>query len=187
MEDDRVRSRLLAIVLAGSVALTSACASDEEKPLTDAQGRWVDAFCGGLLPGVKAGAELRAQDSADPAAVKAAYLELVTANATSLADAEQKLKELGPPSDELKDVHERTVTYLGESAKSYAAALAPVAALQPDAQFWDSAEKVLADTSQVKSPEQLRATFDALEKSPKYSAAMGKSASCGEVKSSAGR
>lgn len=181
-----MRTRLIAAVLATAV-LTGSCASDEEKPLTDAQGQWVDAFCGGLLPGVKAGAELRAQDSADPAAVKAAYLKLVTANATSLADAEKKLKELGPPSDELKAVHERTVAYFGESARSYAAAQAPVAALQPDAQFWDGAEKVLTDSSQVKSPEQLRATFDALEKSPKYAAAMGKSAPCGEVKSSAGR
>jgi len=180
-----MRTRLLAAVLATTV-LTSACGSGDDKPLTDAQDRWVDTFCGGLLPGVKAGAELRAQDPADPAAVKAAYLKLVTANATSLADAEKKLKELGPPSDELKDVHERSVDYLGESARSYLAAQAPVTALPPDAQFWDSAEKVLADTSQVKSPEQLRATFDALEKSPKYAGAVGKSAPCSELKA-AGR
>lgn len=174
-------SRVIAAVLATAL-LAGACGSDEDKPLTDAQGRWVDAFCGGLLPGAKAGADLRAQDSADPAAVKTAYLKLVAANATALADAEKKLKELGPPSDELEDVHERLIKYLGESARSYAAAEAPVKALEPNAQFWENAEKALADTSQVSSPEDLRATFDALEKSPKYAAAMGKSTPCSELK-----
>ncbi|MFI6101029.1 hypothetical protein ACIA8G_36245 [Lentzea sp. NPDC051213] len=178
-----MRSRLIAVVLAGAVTLVGACGSDEDKPLTDAQGRWIDAFCGGLLPGMKAGLELKAQDPADPAAVKAAYLKLVTGNATALADAEKKLKELGPPSDELKNTHERLVTYLGESARSYEAAKAPVTALEPNGQFWEGAEKALADTSQVGSPEQLRATFDALEKSPKYAAAMGKSTPCTELKS----
>jgi hypothetical protein len=181
MEDDVVRSRLLAVVLAGACTLT-ACGSDEDKPLTDAQGRWIDAFCGGLLPGMKAGQKLQKQDAANPAAVKTAYLELVTANATALADAENKLKELGPPSDELKDVHERLTRYLGESARSYIAAQAPVEKLEANVQFWESAEQVLKDTSQVSSPEELRATFDALEKSPKYAGAMGKSTSCSELK-----
>jgi hypothetical protein len=179
-----MRIRLIAAVLA-TVAL-SGCASDEDKPLTDAQGRWVDAFCGGVLPGMRAGQELRTQDPADHAAVKASYLKLVTANATAFADAEKELKEIGPPSDELKDVHERLVKYVGESARSYTAAEAPVKALEPNAQFWDSAEKALADTSQVSSPEDLRATFDALEKSPKYAAALSKSAPCSELKT-AGR
>lgn len=177
-----MRSRLIAALLA-TVALTSSCASDEDKPLTDAQGRWVDAFCGGLLPGVKAALELKAQDPADPAAVKTAYLKLVTANATALTDAEKKLAELGPPSGELEDVHERLTKYVGESARSYAAAEAPVKALEPNAQFWENAEQALAATSQVSSPEQLRATFDALEKSPKYAAAMGRSTPCSELKS----
>lgn len=167
--------------MAGACTL-AACGSDEEKPLTDAQGQWVDAFCGGLLPGMKAGRELQAQDSADPAAVKTAYLRLVTANITALAGAEKKLKELGPPSDELKDVHERLTKYLGESARSYTAAQAPVEKLEANATFWENAEKALADTSQVSSPEELRATFDALEKSPKYAGAMGKSAPCSELK-----
>lgn len=174
-------ARLIAAALVGTVVLTSACGSDEDQPLTDAQGRWVDAFCGGLLPGAKAGADLRAQDPANPAAVKTAYLKLVTANASALADAEKKLKELGPPSDELEDVHERLVKYVGESARSYAAALAPVEKLEPNAQFWENAEKALADTSQVTKPEELRATFDALEKSPKYAAAIGKSTPCSEL------
>ncbi|WP_143116016.1 hypothetical protein [Lentzea xinjiangensis] len=178
-----MRSRLLAIALAGALALTSACGSDEDEPLTDSQARWVDAFCGGLLPGKRAGQELTAQDPADPAAVKAAYLELVTANAAALADAEKKLTELGPPSDELEDVHERLTKYVGESARSYAAAEAPVKALEPNAQFWENAEKALAGTSQVSRPEDLRATFDALEKSPKYSAAMAKSKPCSELQS----
>ncbi|WP_112262589.1 hypothetical protein [Lentzea terrae] len=176
-----MRMRLLA-VLTGVVVLT-ACGSDEDKPLSDAQGRWVDTICGGLLPGVKAGADLRAQDPANPAAVKTAYLELITANTTALTDAEKKLKELGPPSDELEDVHERLTKYVGESARSYAAAEAPVKALEPNAQFWENAEKALADTSQVTKPEELRATFDALEKSPKYAAAMGESTPCTELKS----
>jgi hypothetical protein len=178
-----VKSRLIAAVLAGTVVLTSACGSDEDEPLTDAQGRWVDTFCGGLLPGMKAGLELKEQDPANPAAVKTAYLELVTANATALADAEKKLKELGPPSDELKDVHERLTKYVSESARSYAAAQAPVEKLEPNAQFWENAEKALADTSQVSSPEDLRATFDALEKSPKYAVAMAKSTPCAELTS----
>jgi hypothetical protein len=177
-----VKSGLITAVVIAA-AITTACASDEDKPLTDAQGRWVDAFCGGLLPGVRAGAELRAQDPANPVAVKAAYLKLVTSNATALADAEKKLKELGPPSDELEDVHERLMKYVGESARSYAAAQAPVEKLEPNARFWESAEKALADTSQVSSPEQLRASFDALEKSPKYAAAMAKSTPCSELKS----
>ena len=177
-----MKPRLIAAVLA-TAALMSACASDEEKPLTDAQGQWIDAFCGGVLPGMRAGQELRAQNAADPAAVKTSYLKLITANATAFTDAEKKLKELGPPSDELEDVHERLVKYVGESARSYAAAEAPVKALEPNAQFWESAEKTLADTSQVSSPEDLRATFDALEKSPKYATAMSKSATCTELKS----
>ncbi|GAA3622404.1 hypothetical protein C8D88_1011064 [Lentzea atacamensis] len=176
-----MRSRLIAALLT-TIALTSACASDEDKPLTEAQGQWVDAFCGGLLPGMKAALELKTQDPANPAAVKTAYLKLVTANATALTDAEKKLKELGPPSDELEDVHERLMKYMGESARSYAAAEAPVKALEPNGQFWESAEKALADTSQVSSPEQLRATFDALEKSPKYAGAMGKSVPCTQLK-----
>lgn len=176
-----MKTRLLAAVLASAVALAG-CASDEEKPLTDAQAQWVDTFCGGLLPGMKAGQELQKQDAANPAAVKAAYLKLVTANATALADAEKKLKELGPPSDELKDVHGRLTKYLGESARSYTAAKAPVEKLEANAAFWEAAEKALTDTSQVSSPEELRATFDALEKSPKYAAAMGKSTPCSELK-----
>lgn len=178
-----MRTRLLAAVLVGTTVLTSACGSDEDKPLTDAQGRWVDAFCGGLVPGMKAGRELKAQDPADPAKVKAAYLKLVTENATALADAEKRLKELGPPSDELKGVHERLTKYVGESARSYDAAKAPVTALEANAQFWEGAEKALADTSQVTAPEELRATFDALEKSPKYAAAIGRSAPCVELRS----
>jgi hypothetical protein len=177
-----MRTRLLAAVLATAV-LTSACGSDEDKPLTDAQGQWVDAFCGALVPGMKAGLELKAQDPADAKAVKAAYLKLVTANTTAFVDAEKKLKELGAPSDELKDVHERLMKYVSESARSYEAARAPVEKLEPNAQFWENAEKALADTSQVSRPEELRATFDALEKSPKYSAAIGKSVPCGELKS----
>lgn len=181
LDNGAVTSRLLAVVLAGAFTLAG-CASDEEKPLTDAQGRWVDTFCGGLLPGMKAGQELQKQDAANPAAVKTAYLKLVTDNAAALADAEAKLKELGPPSDELENVHERLMKYFGESARSYAAAKAPVEKLEPNAQFWESAEKALADTSQVSAPEELRATFDALEKSPKYAAAMGKSTPCSELK-----
>ncbi|HUQ54324.1 hypothetical protein [Lentzea sp.] len=172
--------RLITALLATAL-LTGACGSDEDDPLTDAQARWVDAFCTGLLPGKKAGQELTAQDPADPAAVKTAYLALVTGNAKALAEAEKKLEELGPPSEELKDVHERLTKYVGESARSYAAAEAPVRALEPNDRFWDGAEKVLADTSQVSSPEDLRATFDALEKSPKYSAAMGRSGPCTEL------
>ncbi|MFD5825348.1 hypothetical protein [Lentzea sp. NPDC060358] len=171
--------RLTAAVLATLVL--AGCGSDEDEPLSDAQAGWVDAFCTGLLPGKKAGQELTAQDPADPAAVKTAYLKLVTANSTALTAAGKKLGELGPPSDELKDVHERLTKYVGESARSYAAAEAPVKALEPDAGFWDAAEKVLADTSQVSKPEDLRATFDALEKSPKYAAAMGKTKSCQEL------
>ena len=178
-----MKKRLLAAVLASAVVLT-ACGSDEDKPLTDAQGQWVDAVCGGLLPGLKAGQELQKQDAANPVAVKTAYLKLVTANATALADAEKKLKELGPPSDELEDVHERLTKYLGESARSYAAAKAPIEKLEANAAFWEGAEQALKDTSQVSSPEELRATFDALEKSPKYAAAMGKSAHCVELKTS---
>jgi hypothetical protein len=176
-----MRTRLLAALLTGAVVLT-ACGSDEDKPLTEAQGQWVDAFCTGLLPGMKAGQDLKAKDPADPAAIKTAYLNLVTANATAFTDAEKKLKELGPPSDELKDVHDRLTKYFGESARSYAAARGPVEKLEPDAQFWENAEKALAETSQVSSPEDLRATFDALEKSPKYAAAMGKSAPCSGLK-----
>lgn len=176
-----MKSRLIAAVLVGTAVLT-ACASDEDKPLTDAQGRWVDTFCGGFVPGLKAGRELQAQDPANPAAIKAAYLKLVTENATALTDAEKKLQELGPPSGELKGVHERLTKYVGESARSYEAAKAPVTALEPNAQFWENAEKVLTDTSQVSSPEELRATFDALEKSPKYAAAISKSAPCSELR-----
>lgn len=182
-----MRTRLIAAALAGTAVLAGACGSDEDKPLTEAQGRWVDTFCGGLLPGIKAGRELQAQDPADPAAVKAAYLKLIAENATALAAAEKQLGELGPPSDELKTVHERLTKYFSESARSYEAAKAPVTALEPNARFWEGAEKVLADTSQVSSPEELRATFDTLEKSPKYSAAISKSAPCGELKNSGQR
>ncbi|MGZ3141260.1 hypothetical protein ACVDFE_04490 [Lentzea chajnantorensis] len=175
------RTRLVTAVLAATALLT-ACGSDEDKPLTDAQGRWVDAFCGGVLPGLRAGQELQAQDPADPAAVKAAYLKLVTANAAALTDAVRELTELGSPSDELRDVHDGTVRYFTESAKSYEAAKDPITVLAADAGFWDDAEQVLARTSQVSTPEQLRATFDALERSPKYAAAVGRSRPCSELK-----
>lgn len=178
-----MRTRLLTSVLTGAVVLT-ACGSAADKPITDAQRQWVDAFCGGVLPGMEAGVELRKQDPADPAAVKTAYVRLVTSNATAFVDAEKKLKELGAPEDDLEDVHERLVKFVEESARSYAGAQAPVQALEPNAQFWESAEKVLADTNVVTTPEDLRATFDALEKSPKYAAAMGKSAPCTELKTS---
>ncbi|GLY47876.1 hypothetical protein [Lentzea sp. NBRC 102530] len=177
-----MRTRLIAALLAATAVLTSACASDEEKPLSDAQGGWVDAFCGAFVPGLKAGKALQAQNAADPAAVKTAYLKLVDDNAAAFTAAEKKLKELGPPSDDLEDVHERLLTYVGESARSYEAAKAPVTALEPNAGFWDAAEKALADTSQVSNPEQLRATFDALEKSPKYAGAIGRAAACDELK-----
>lgn len=177
-----MRSRLLGAVLAVVALLIAACGDDADKPLSADQGTWVDTFCNGVLPGTKAAQELQAQDPADPAEVKAAYRKLVTANATAFADAEKKLKDLGAPSSELEDVHERLVKYLGESARSYAAAEGPVKALEPNAQFWENAEKALADTSQVSSPEELRATFDALEKSPKYAAAMGKSVPCSELR-----
>ncbi|MGI5503494.1 hypothetical protein [Lentzea sp. CA-135723] len=177
-----MRTRLIAAVLAATTVLTSACASDEEKPLTDAQSRWVDAFCGAFVPGLKAGKALQAQDAANPAAVKTAYLKLVDDNAAAFKSAAQELGELGPPSDDLKDLHDRLVAYVGESARSYEAAKAPVTALEANAAFWDAAEKVLADTSQVSNPEQLRATFDALEKSPKYSDAIGKAQACDELK-----
>jgi hypothetical protein len=176
-----VRTRLLAALLTGAVVLT-ACGSDENKPLTDAQGQWVDAFCGGVLPGLEAGFELRKQDSANPAAVKAAYLKLVTSNATALADAEKKLNELGAPDDGLENVHERLTKFIAESARSYAAAQGPVEKLEPNAQFWDSAEKVLADTNQVTSPEDLRATFQELQKRPKYAEALARSKPCTEIK-----
>ncbi|SDH23286.1 hypothetical protein SAMN05216553_11852 [Lentzea fradiae] len=179
-------SRLIAAVLATAL-LTAACGSDEDEPLSDAQAQWVDAFCAGLLPGKQAGQELTVQDPADPAAVKAAYLKLVTANAAALAGAERKLKELGPPSGELEGVHDRLTKYVGESARSYAAAEAPVRALEANEGFWDGAERVLADTSQVSAPEDLRATFDALERSPKYSAAMSGSKPCQELHSGGGQ
>ncbi len=177
-----MRSRLPVAVLAASAVLAGCGTDDAEQPLSDRQGQWIDAFCGGVLPGTKAAQELQTQDPANPAAVKAAYLKLVTANATALADSQKKLSELGAPSSDLKDVHERLVEYFDESAKSYAAAKGPVTALEPTAQFWDSAEKALADTSLVSSPETLRATFDALEKLPKYADAMSKSGPCTELK-----
>lgn len=177
-----MRTRLLAALLTGAVVLT-ACGSDADKPLTDAQGQWVDAFCGGVLPGLKAGLELRKQDSANSAAVKAAYLELVTSNATAFTAAEKKLKELGAPDDDLENVHERLVRFVTESARSYRDAQAPVQALEPNAQFLESAEKVLADTNVVTSPEDLRATFQELQKRPKYADALGRSAPCSEIRS----
>ncbi|WP_089908222.1 hypothetical protein [Lentzea albida] len=172
-----MRTRLLAALLTGSAVLT-ACGSDADKPITDAQRQWVDAVCGGVAPGAKAGAELRKQDPADPAAVKTAYVGLVTSNATAFADAEKKLKDLGAPESDLDGVHERFVKFVEESAKSYEAAQAPVQALAPDAQFWENAEKVLADTNVVTTPEDLRATFQELEKRPKYADALGRSQTC---------
>lgn len=176
-----MRTRLLA-VLTGAVVLT-ACGSDADKPITDAQRQWVDAFCGGVLPGLEAGLELRKQDPADFAAVKTAYLGLLTSNATAFAGAEKKLKELGAPEDDLENVHEQLVRFVAESAKSYGDAQAPVQALEPNAQFLEGAEKALADTNVVTSPEDLRATFQELQKRPKYSDALGKSQPCTEIKS----
>ncbi|MDX8033886.1 hypothetical protein SK803_27000 [Lentzea sp. BCCO 10_0856] len=177
-----MRTRLLAALLTGAVVLT-ACGSDADKPITDTQRQWVDAFCGGVLPGLEAGLDLRKQDPANVAAVKAAYVKLVTSNATAFTGAEKKLKELGAPDDELKNVHERLVKFVTESAKSYGDAQAPVQALEPNAQFLESAEKVLADTNVVTSPEDLRATFQELQKRPKYADALGRSAPCSEIRS----
>lgn len=176
-----MRTRLLA-VLTGAVVLT-ACGSAEDKPITDAQRQWVDAFCGGVLPGMEAGLELRKQDPADVGAVKTAYVKLVTSNATAFSAAEKKLKELGAPEDDLENVHEQLVKFVTESARSYGAAQAPVQALEPNAQFLDGAEKVLADTNVVTTPEDLRATFQELQKRPKYADALGKSQPCTEIKS----
>ncbi|WP_439662740.1 hypothetical protein ACSHWB_15610 [Lentzea sp. HUAS TT2] len=176
-----MRTRLLA-VLTGAVVLT-ACGSAEDKPITDAQRQWVDAFCGGVLPGMEAGLELRKQDPADVSAVKTAYVKLVTSNATAFAAAEKKLKELGAPEDDLENVHEQLVKFVAESARSYGAAQAPVQALEPNAQFLEGAEKVLADTNVVTTPEDLRATFQELQKRPKYAAELGKSRPCTEIKS----
>lgn len=176
-----MRTRLLAALLAGAVTLT-ACGSDADKPLTDAQIQWVDAFCGGVLPGLEAGLELRKQDSANVAAVKAAYLLLVTSNATAFAAAERKLNDLGAPDGDLESVHERLTKFVAESARSYAAAQAPVEKLEPNAQFLEGAEKVLADTNQVTSQEDLRATFQELQKRPKYADALARSKPCTEIK-----
>jgi hypothetical protein len=177
-----MRTRLLAALLTGAVVLT-ACGSSEDEPITDGQRQWVDAFCGGVLPGMEAGLELRKQDAANVAAVKDAYLKLVTSNATAFTAAEKKLKELGAPEDDLEGVHERLVKFVAESAKSYGDAQAPVRALEPNDRFLEGAEKVLADTNVVTSPEDLRATFQELQKRPKYSDALGKSAPCVEIKS----
>ncbi|MGW6934911.1 hypothetical protein ACWGE0_32945 [Lentzea sp. NPDC054927] len=177
-----MRTRLLAALLTGAVVLT-ACGSDADKPITDAQRQWVDAFCGGVLPGLEAGLDLRKQDPANVAAVKAAYVELVTSNATAFTAAEKKLKELGAPEDDLEKVHERLVKFVTESARSYGDAQAPVQALEPNAQFLEGAEKVLADTNVVSSPEDLRATFQELQKRPKYADALGRSAPCSEIRS----
>lgn len=178
-----VRSRLLAVALAGVVTLLSACGTEADKPITDAQNRWVDAFCGGLLPGIEAGVELRKLDPANVTEVKAAYLRLITSNATAFADAEKRLKELGAPESELEDVHERLVKFVSESSKSYGDAQAPVQALEPDARFLEAAEKALADKNVVSSPEDLRATFQELQKRPKYSDALGRSKPCSEIRS----
>ena len=87
-----MRSRPVAAVLAVTALLTGACGSDEDQPLTDAQGRWLDAFCGGVLPGLKAGRALQEQDAANPAAVKTAYLKLVTDNAAAFTKSGRELK-----------------------------------------------------------------------------------------------
>lgn len=174
-------SRLLAVVLAASAVLTACSPDDAEQPLSAQQGQWIDAFCGGVLPGTKAAQELQAQDPANPAAVKESYLKLIAANTTAFTAAEKRLEELGPPSDELKGLHDRLVRYIGESARSYAAAEKPVQALEPNAQFWENAEKVLAEKSQVSKPEELRATFDELGRKPKYAQAMSKSVPCTEL------
>lgn len=177
-----MRTRLLAALLTGAVVLT-ACGSEADEPITDAQRQWVDAFCGGVLPGMEAGLELRKQDPANVAAVKDGYVRLVSSNTAAFTAAEKKLKELGSPEDDLKDVHERLLKFVTESAKSYGDAQAPVQALEPNAQFLESAEKVLADTNVVTSPEDLRATFQELQKRPKYAAAIGRSAPCSEIRS----
>ncbi|HEX8868066.1 MAG TPA: hypothetical protein VF821_20570, partial [Lentzea sp.] len=147
------------------------------------QGQWVDAFCSGVLPGMEAGFELRKQDAADAVAVKTAYLKLVTANATAFGTAEKKLTELGSPEKDLQQVHDRLLKFVQQSAKSYQDAQAPVEKLEPNAQFWESAEKILAEKNQVSSPEDLRATFQDLQKRPKYADALNKSAPCSEIKS----
>ncbi|MET9231485.1 hypothetical protein [Lentzea sp. NPDC003310] len=176
-----MRTRLLAALLTGSALLT-ACGSEADKPITDAQRQWVDAFCGGVAPGAEAGAELRKQDPANVTAVKDAYVRLVTSNATAFAGAEKKLKELGAPEGDLEDLHERLLKYVSESARSYGSAQAPVQALAADAQFWENAEKVLADTNVVTTPEDLRATFQELQKRPKYAEALDSSRSCEALK-----
>jgi hypothetical protein len=177
-----MRTRLLSAVLTGAVVLT-ACGSAGDKPITDGQRQWVDAFCGGVLPGLEAGLELREQDPANVAAVKDGYVRLVSSNTAAFTAAEKKLKELGAPEDDLENVHERLVKFVTESAKSYGDAQAPVRALEPNAQFLESAEKVLADTNVVTSPEDLRATFQELQKRPKYADALGRSAPCAEIRS----
>jgi hypothetical protein len=48
---------------------------------------------------------------------------------------------------------------------------------------FEQAEKVLADTNVVTTPEDLRATFQELQKRPKYAAAIAGSAPCTEIKS----
>lgn len=173
-----LRTALVALVVA---ALATGCGESEPEKPTEAQGRWVDAFCAGMLPGLEAGLELKAQKAEDYAAVKAAYLKLVAANVTGLGEAERKLKEIGVPSPAAKDVHNQMVTYFGESSRSYAAAQAPVQALEANAEFWAGAEEALKKTSLVSRPEDLRGAFDALGKMPVYADLMTKSVPCTEI------
>lgn len=190
----------LSIIVAGAVLALSACGGGTTTPATQNTTttttppasdpvKWTGAFCGGVTPVMESLLEflktsITAMASGDNATVKDSMIKTLDTGAKSLGEAEKKLKDLGAPGPEAKELHEELVKFFGDSAKEYASVAEQAKKLDPSApDFADQMGKIGGDEA---DPKKLQETIKKIENDPKYKDAMATAPECVEMKTKLG-
>lgn len=150
--------------------------------------KWAGAFCGGTTPVLTGAVELvglAATNANNPVALKEGMLKILDTGSKSLADAEKKLKEVGAPGPEAKQLHDDLVKMFGDGAKEYVTVAEQMRKLDANApDFLDQVQKLGGESA---DPSKLADQIKKLDADPKYKDAIAKAPECTEMRSKLGK
>jgi len=149
--------------------------------------KWAGAFCSGTVP-VETGASgfiaSAAKKIESPVAFKEGMLWQLDTSSKSMADAEKKLKEVGAPGPEAKQLHDDLVKLFGGSAKEYVTLAEQMRKLDASAPgFMDEVEKLAV---QYEDASKLHDQIRKLDADPRYEDAIAKAPECAEMRTRMG-
>jgi hypothetical protein len=142
--------------------------------------KWTGTFCEGIGPTIEGVMTLLKTmfegGAEDPAVQKAALLDYSSKAGKSLAEAGEKLDDLGAPSAESQELHDELVKFFTDSGKTLTEVNTELAALDPaDPEFATKLEQLGGDQA---DPSKLQEQIKKLQDDPKLGEAFKTAPEC---------